>query len=755
MTRADSANDRRLSFALIAALVALVAFQFHRLFTEPISILNGDSLLHALPIDHIFSELAHGQGWRFWRPDIALGFPVYAESTGAFFHPFAFALFASFDWLTAHDLLYVMSFSLTGIFAFGVARVLGLEPLAAGIAAVVVAFSPGVLWSVYNASYAHALAWSAGALWTFERWDAARSWRSLLAFGVAIGLALLAGYPPLVFATLLFAGIVAVVRALGAPSTFLARGFGLGLAATIGLGLAALQVFPLLELSANSTRQSAVQTLQDYPIFSSLLGLFVMNDPALYTGEFVYFLAPLGTMLAVLGVTLLPLQHNRFVASYIVAIGICLGAAAGPGSPFFEVFRLALPGFDRLRLLSPFVFVTIVPCGVLLAASIDAGLHAPITRSRRIACALIFAVTAAMIAFAQPLSLATRFYVVTAAALFGVSVGAVVWGRRSGRAHAALAIVLAVLVVEVLMLKSTYVRGFPDAVIEEREPLASFLRERLRDDPGARVAHLWSRSTRAHHDLIVYSHWSSPGYEIAIRSALARLLPGTNVFDAIPTLGAPDSLPLAGVPELRNLVLNELRGRSPLPPGRRWIDRLHIRYVIADVGAQVRAPDLRDVWTDPTGKISVLENPSAGAAWSTPASGALPLAVADVADGADSAALRPAIEPFAPAWLETAIGSLPFVRVERAGPIEIEQPDDGPLYVPIAAYPGWSAWIDDARVELRPDNQFGMWIDAPAGRHRVELRFVPIAFYAGVLVSVATLVGVALFAGARLASDHQ
>jgi hypothetical protein len=472
----------------------------------------------------------------------------------------------------------------------------------------------------------------------------------------------------------------------------------------------------------------------------------------------MYFLAPLGTVIAILGAVLLPLQHNRFIWSYVIAIAVCMSAAAGIGSPFYEVFRAALPGFDRLRLLSPFLFVTVVPCGVLLAASIEAGMQAPPTRDRTIACVLILAGAGALVALAQPLRASSSFYLVASAGVLGASVGAIAFARRTRRVQAALAIVLAVLVGESLLLKSSYLRGFPEAVLEEAEPLAEFLRDQLRSDPGARIAHLNSRPSRELHNLVLYTHWNSPGYEIAVRASIARLMPNTNALYEIPTLDASDALPLSGVPQMREIVVSELKGLSGSAAGLRWIDRLHIRYVIADAGAKMRAPDLHPIWTDPAGNVQVLENPSAGAAWSAPAEGALPLAVAPANGDHEPSALRESRGGFAAPWLETAVMALPFVQPIFAGPTEVENVVAGPLYVPIASYPGWSAWIDGVRVEIRPDTQFGMWIDAPVGRHRLELRFVPNSFYVGAVVSVTTLSGVAIFSvlwRRRFTTDRQ
>jgi uncharacterized membrane protein YfhO len=109
------------------------------------------------------------------------------------------------------------------------------------------------------------------------------------------------------------------------------------------------------------------------------------------------------------------------------------------------------------------------------------------------------------------------------------------------------------------------------------------------------------------------------------------------------------------------------------------------------------------------------------------------------------------LDAFGPAWL----GAI-AAPTERAGPIDVELAAAGSLYVPIAAYPGWSARLDGAFAPLRPDARFGMWVDAPAGAHRLELRFTPAALYAGAAVSAATLLGVVvLLARVRHAAHRE
>jgi hypothetical protein len=59
----------------------------------------------------------------------------------------------------------------------------------------------------------------------------------------------------------------------------------------------------------------------------------------------------------------------------------------------------------------------------------------------------------------------------------------------------------------------------------------------------------------------------------------------------------------------------------------------------------------------------------------------------------------------------------------------------------IPAWDGWKATLDGNRVELKIYNAAFLAFRVPAGRHRVELRYLPDGFRAGMIVSLLTLAG--------------
>ena len=83
------------------------------------------------------------------------------------------------------------------------------------------------------------------------------------------------------------------------------------------------------------------------------------------------------------------------------------------------------------------------------------------------------------------------------------------------------------------------------------------------------------------------------------------------------------------------------------------------------------------------------------------------------------------------------LDTLPWVRASVTRSLRSDAPRDGFLFVAQVAYPGWSAWVDGRPAPLHPAEVLGSAIELPAGAHAIELRFVPYAFHAGVLIAAA------------------
>jgi len=734
VARVAATGSVRASLAALALLVAVALLWFLPFFTRPISALTGDNVTHSLPMNHLVAGVFTPGGWRFWEPTVSFGFPVYAEGTAGLFHPLRLLALGALPLLTAHDLLYVASFLLTGASAFLVGRALGLGAGFALAGALAATFSPAVLGNLYNQSYAQSVAWSAVALVAFELWYLEPSAKRSVGLAVAIALAVLAGYVPTAYALVLFLALVLAIRIALAPRRLASHAPGFAAALGLGIGLAALQVLPLLELARHSVRQDSVAVLNSFPWQNFLVGLIFDPAPELYTpGRYVYFAAPIGSVLAMIALPFLPLLREPRAWSYAGAVALCVAAASGPGAPVFELLRALLPGFDRLRLLSPFSFVVLVPTALLFAVLLREAAR-PVRTQRElviVAVAAVFVLAGAVSAL--PAAAALPPYRRLGLALLAASGLGLAGLHLSGRLALAPLLVVAVLLVEIVLLKPAHRAALPDSVLDEGRALAAFLRERLREDPDARAIHYPSPAYESAFRGMVLQHWRSPHYESFVRASMAARTPFANVLDELPFAEANGALPLAGFPELLAAMQDELRGRSASAPGERLIDRFRVRWIVVE-GDLARLPvagDFRIAWKDPSGALAVLENPAVlpRLQWQAGRQGA--------------AAPEPSL-------LLRLARALPWVAGESQGPVEIDAPSEGRVFVAIPSYPGWTATLDGAEVPVLAADGIGMEIPVPAGRHRLELRFVPAAFHVGVCASAASaLIAVAVLGSGR------
>ena len=72
---------------------------------------------------------------------------------------------------------------------------------------------------------------------------------------------------------------------------------------------------------------------------------------------------------------------------------------------------------------------------------------------------------------------------------------------------------------------------------------------------------------------------------------------------------------------------------------------------------------------------------------------------------------------------------------------DVDAPVAGDVYLGEPHYRGRRAYVDGVAVDVRRVNVAFTAVPVPAGRHRVELRYVPNSFYAGAAISSLSLIG--------------
>ncbi len=76
--------------------------------------------------------------------------------------------------------------------------------------------------------------------------------------------------------------------------------------------------------------------------------------------------------------------------------------------------------------------------------------------------------------------------------------------------------------------------------------------------------------------------------------------------------------------------------------------------------------------------------------------------------------------------------------------LDYQVADDAFLYLSDTYYPGWRAYVDGKETKIYRANLAFRAVQVPAGNHRVEFRYVPLSFYAGLGLTVLGIV-LALF----------
>jgi len=360
-----------------------------------------------------------------------------------------------------------------------------------------------------------------------------------------------------------------------------------------------------------------------------------------------------------------------------------------------------------------------VPTGVVLAALLQQATRRGRTTAQLAVCGV--AALLLMLLWSLPLLAALPGYRALLLGLVATAALGLLALRATNRLAWAPVLFVAILLVEIVVIKPAHRAWLPDSLLAEGAEMAAFLKERMREDPDARAMHFPSQAYDAAFKGMVLQHWKSPNYESFVRTNMAARTPFANLLDELPFAEASGALPLAGFPELLAGMQDELRHGTTTSPGERAIDRFGVRWIVmaGDVARLPIAPNLHIAWQGATGHLAVLENSAVRPRYQWHAA------------PVDDATARPtALARFARA--------LPWARSESQGVVAIDAPAPGRVFVPIPNYPGFSAWLDGAEVAVLPAEGFGMEVPVAAGRHRLELRYLPASFHLGLCITLAS-----------------
>jgi hypothetical protein len=308
-----------------------------------------------------------------WNPYFGGGQPLAGDPLAALFYPPTHLV----HFLSLRDYYLVLFMGHLVFAGLGMLllarRAVGLPRLPALVAAISYMATPRLIshLGAGHVTIVQAVAWFpwlALACWATVREP--RRWGALL--GICLALTLLAGHPQMAYyGVLMTAGLGAwfLVKRwrLEGRRALLVPVAGLVAAGVIGVLLAAVHLLPLMEFTANSTRQLSVSSQEAYPLKHFLHELIDPRPPAGFPWESI-----LTPGLAVLALALLAVV-TRWRKAWPLVLGIVLvaGLAMGTASPFYLLVARVLPDFDRFRGLARIWFVALVAFALLAGLGAD------------------------------------------------------------------------------------------------------------------------------------------------------------------------------------------------------------------------------------------------------------------------------------------------------------------------------------------------------------------------------------------------
>ena len=218
----------------------------------------------------------------FWDSTIWGGFPAVGDAQLMLWYPPA--MVCSLFGTTGYQLFVLMAFVLASSFSYGYVFTLTRSRLAAAVSGCIYGLSGFMLAHIGHAALIHAAAWLPLVVWSFsnlQRLKVSRFW--FIVAALAIACAALAGHPQIFVYTSLLAGAFVLTTGWHAP---LGRWRYYGLSALVyvlGVGIAALQLWPTSELTKLSWR--AALSFEEFAAYAlRLRQVAVLLFPFLYGG---------------------------------------------------------------------------------------------------------------------------------------------------------------------------------------------------------------------------------------------------------------------------------------------------------------------------------------------------------------------------------------------------------------------------------------------------------------------------------------
>jgi len=375
-------ENRRSTLISLTLLLALTLAMFGDVLfaggTRVVGFQSGDLYLQFLSWrDFGFRELARGN-LALWNPYIFGGAPYFGALQAALLYPpnwlfLILPLAVAVNWSIA---LHVFAI---GAFTFCWMRVRGLHVAASFLASVLIMFGGAHFMHIFAGHLPHLLAmtWAPLIFCAIDGLSKHRTIAWCLLGIFAVAMQILAGFPQHVFYEALGAGLYSALRLTQNWSWRLAAGL-----LAIYLGGAAISAVQLLP-----TGQTMRETIRGLPLpfefasqlafppenFITLLAPGFFGEAAFYWGrgflwETCFFIGVAGVLLA-LYATIYCEWKTKWIPLVVLLFALVL--ALGVHTPVYRVLYQWLPGFNKFRSVSKFIFAASLFLALLAGTGFD------------------------------------------------------------------------------------------------------------------------------------------------------------------------------------------------------------------------------------------------------------------------------------------------------------------------------------------------------------------------------------------------
>lgn len=714
-----------------------------------------------------------------WNPYVFSGTPFLAGIQSALFYPLNL-LFLLFPTPFAINLSIALHCFLASFFTYCYARYLRIEPAGSILSGVCFAYGAPFFLHVLPGHLAplSTMIWLPLLFWGVEGFLGTGKVKFMLLSGIVAAVQLCAGSPQYLFYSVLTVSIYLWGRAIVKREvSILALIRGYGVFVVTGFLLAAAQWLPTAELVENSFRENlsfewvSLLSLPPANLVTLLIPDFFGNglDVTYWGDNYLWEMSVyIGVVPMALALTALIFDRREGVLTFSLIAGISLILALGKYTPLLKILYDLVPGFDRFRGLSKFVFVFSFAAAMLAGFGLSQVSRMTENQDRRLA-------RLPYVFFGLPIFL---FFIVVATPLSDAD-----WWRSLIQSYAAAEIQFIRLPPITDMFVTAVMSGAFRSLLTSCGLLAALgacllafakRREWPRFLPAALVllaaVDLWHfgvrylvtfspQQLRMDHELKSYLMRDTEPFRIA--SPLEEFL-NIGLYERIENVGGYDSLVLKRYSEFINLAqgtpLTEpntdtrVRVFSPL------LNFLNAKYFIVDGSTRIDHPALgldfenasyrvyrnRDVLPrsfivhnfrvihDEREILRQMASPAYN-----------PAAAAIVEENVDSLPSDANTRSPAPEFIERSLNRL-VLDATLNGP--------GLLVLGDVFYPGWRGFVDGEETTIYRANYIMRAVVVPRGRHRVEFRYDPRSLKIGAAISLATLLGLSgwlLWAGRK------